>query len=77
LPITLIVKGPLAAPDVKASPKVPTMLPFCLRAKKFPFQPFEPESVILIVNANILEQPEPGQKVAKILDNSKVFPTLL
>lgn len=76
LPTTLIYVGILEADNANYSPKIPTMLSPCFSAKTFPFQPF-PESVIVIFNVKMFEQPEPGQKVAKILDCPKVFPVLL
>jgi hypothetical protein len=65
--------GIFEAPDNKTFSENSNNVVPCLRAKNLPFQPFEPESVIVIFKVKMFVQPEPGQKVAKILDCPKFF----
>ena len=67
----------LEAPEVKLLPKVPTIVLFCLMAKTLLPQPFDPESVIVMIKSRVLGHPESEQKTVKYVVAVNVDPLAL
>jgi hypothetical protein len=75
---TIIETGPLEAPDVNLLPKIPKILSSCLSPKILEFQPFEPESVMLMVKVvyRLGAHPPFGQNTEKIVLARNTVPLL-